>query len=287
MNHTHHSADSRAHPVFSSDIRCHFMNPQPSDRTYSLSIHFFDHTSLAIGLGDSTSPLLPKTPTLLPPKLDQQLRTSQSRLVLPRTFFHSPLPSKKKLDKGASSVASNLVPSSQPTTRIWSESATIIPPRIATKDLYTPSQSLPKSQAAVLDYRFGPISLDFIDNPAPVTSSMSPPTSPTLAVAPGSSTGTSHRSAGSTSTPGKPLETSGSTDLYWGTIHLYTRNSKLDKDKHVATAEDGTILGMVSVPKNLTAAFILSFIAPALDSIAQIRMLKYASLVVFLSKFRN
>lgn len=257
------------------------MNPQPSDRTYSLSIHFFDHTSLAIRLGDSPSPLLPKTPTLLPPKLDQQLRASQSRLVLPRTFFHSPLPSKRKLDKGASSVTQNLVPQPTPGTRIWSKSTGIHTPPIATKDLYTPSQSLPKAQAAVLDYRFGPISLDFIDNPSPVSSSMSPPTSPTLAAAAGSSTGTSHGSAGSSIIAGKPVETSGSTDLYWGTIHLYTKNSKVEKDKHVATAEEGTILGMVSVPKNLTAAFILSFIAPALDSIAQIRMLKYASLCCF------
>lgn len=74
-------------------------------------------------------------------------------------------------------------------------------------------------------------------------------------------------------------ETSGTSDLYWGTIHLYrelgAEGESGEKDKRTAMDEDdGTIVGMISVPGNLTAAALLAYISPALGSVAQLRMLR-------------
>lgn len=114
----------------------------------------------------------------------------------------------------------------------------------------------------------------------------SPPTSPGLSPAghPSSSPSTffpiSPRAASAslpTFSP-RPPQTAGSTDLNYGIVHLYREAGADDstaKEKNTAAAaDDGTVVGLVSVPGILTAAWLLGFIAPALDSIAQIRMVR-------------
>ncbi|KWU42378.1 zf-UBP-domain-containing protein, partial [Rhodotorula sp. JG-1b] len=91
----------------------------------------------------------------------------------------------------------------------------------------------------------------------------------------------------------RPPETSGSTDLYWGTIHLYREagagESTRDEKRKARDEDDGRTVGLISVPGVLNAAALLSFIAPALEEVEQVRMLRDStpnrSLV--LVRFRN
>ncbi|GAA5940222.1 hypothetical protein JCM10213_008362 [Rhodosporidiobolus nylandii] len=242
------------------------------------------------------SPLYPATRSRLPPPLDAELRQliQQGRLVLPPSasnsgFWRTRLPSTKKLDTTTPSTLSaasstppqQLSPSSPPLVRPWSESFGLpSPPAIATAELWTPSKSLefsPSSssssskQEAVLDFRFGPLSIDWIDNPSPRPLSMRshssspPPGFPAL----GSSA--------------RPEEKAGTTDLYWGTIHLYREqgaseaDSSREEKQRARDEDDGRTIGMVSVPGVLNAAALLAFIAPALESVEQVRMLRDAT----------
>lgn len=251
--------------------------------TYSLVLSFldFDPTSRP---SLPLSPLHPATPTLLPPALDRELRALQPALCLPRTFWQN-LPTSRSLDTTDTPPA---VPLAVPTPRrTWSESsgARSPPP--------PPSAALP-TQEATLDFRFGPLSLDWVDYPHP-RPPMSPP-SPSHAA----STSSSSPSAGpsnlwrSTSprisavqlrrTPSaidRPPEKAGSTDLYWGTVHLYRElgaEESTSKEKQSAMDnDDGTVVGMVAVPGNVTAAALLSFISPALESVMQLRVLRCVS----------
>lgn len=244
--------------------------------SYVLTLSFFDSTSPAVGL--AASPLLPKTQTLLEPKLDIKLRSVQSKLCLPQSFFHSPLPINRKLDTTSlitPPLNSHQLQQQQEQTaitsrpRIYSESTPdFIPPSIATADLYLSRGS----QKATLDFRFGPLTLDWIDNPQ-LLRPMSPPTSPNLISA-------SSSSSRSPPPVARPLETSGTTDLYYGSLHLHTTrdsagsSNEKEKEKEVVNGESSRVMAMLSVPRNLTAAAILRFIQPALESINQIRILK-------------
>jgi BRCA1-associated protein len=170
-------------------------------------------------------------------------------------------------------------------TRIWSQhfnnknDSERSPPllQVASDKLWTPSKALPNTtittheRRRVLDYRFGPIEIDWIkmNNPNP-SSSPSPSPSPSVE--------------------------SGTSSLYWGTIHLYreggipleyessSREKQLAKD-----LDDGKTLGMISVPGNLNASAVLKFIASnynnnqqeqqqgsgsGLEDLKQVRMLR-------------
>lgn len=65
-------------------------------------------------------------------------------------------------------------------------------------------------------------------------------------------------------------------------IHLFKELGVTDAERSDAKAkkramdeDDGTVVALVSVPGALTAAAILTFISPALEAIAQLRMLRY------------
>ncbi|GAA5900606.1 hypothetical protein JCM8208_000545 [Rhodotorula glutinis] len=272
--------------------------PQPS---FAVTIELYDHTHPSLASSHDWSPLLPTTPTRLPPALDQQLRAVQKRLVLPSTrqpFWSTRLPSTRPLDTHTPSTLSaaglsTALPSPPAAAetlsppRIWSESFGLSsPPSIATADLWTPSKGLlppPSSSSstatttfatshkAVLDFRFGPLHIDSIYHPEP--RGMAPLVSPRLASAtlPGAGVGGAAR----------PPETSGTTDLFFGTIHLYRElgaETSTAADKRKAKEEDDSrAVGLVSVPGVLNAAALLEFIAPALDDVEQVRMLRDAT----------
>lgn len=272
---------------------------------YSILLELYDHT--AVDRRSSVHPLIPHTSTLLPPVLDEQLRASQHRLILPAPNrpFWSTLPSTSLLSPTPSA------PIKLPSPRIWSQSTALkSPPAIPTAQLWTPSQPIPGTQQPKLDYRFGPLAIDWVDSPAvPVSSSTSkaPVMSPTLShtgskdlhvpvSVPSGSTSprpVPHRSlsAASTSThdtqsSNRPPESSGTTELNWGVIHLFRELGVSDAErsdskakKRAMNEDDGTVVALVSVPGVLTAAAILTFISPALEAIAQLRMLRCGSLI--------
>lgn len=136
--------------------------------SYTLTLKFYDH-SLNLSTSSSTSsesysnpphPLLPKTKTLLPNQLDSKLRSIQSKLCLPLNFW-STLPISRKLDKNSLNLVHNNSHNKVeevPSNRIWSETkGEITSPNIATSDLYLSSSN----QIATLDYRFGPLTIDW------------------------------------------------------------------------------------------------------------------------------
>ncbi|GAA6035665.1 hypothetical protein JCM8097_004959 [Rhodosporidiobolus ruineniae] len=267
-------------------------------RTSSVVIELYDHS--APSRSSSQSPLVPSTPTRLPSLLDEQLQRVQHRLVLPPTstpFWSTRLPPTRKLDTRTpstlsaagfpSSAAPQPSPPAEQRPRIWSESFGLpSPPSIPTASLWTPSKSLdsPSSSAAlkqeaVLDFRFGPLAIDWIDHPQP----RSMP-SPVLAARPpppsSSSSGAALPSPPLAHT--RPPETSGTTDLYFGTIHLYREagaeeSSSREEKQRARDEDDGRSVGLVSVPGVLNAAAVLAFIAPALESVEQVRMLRDAT----------
>ncbi|GAA5852338.1 hypothetical protein JCM8547_006745 [Rhodosporidiobolus lusitaniae] len=259
----------------------------PEYSRYSVVLELYDHTASH----RSSSPLLPTTSTRLPPPLDHELRAVQDRLVLPSSssnFWSIRLPVSRKLD---TRTASTLEPAGQPLPaqspslesrpspppRIWSESFGLpSPPPIPTANLWTPSKGLSTAtssspaQQAVLDWRFGPQAIDWIDHPAPRN------VMPSAAVSPPAPL---HPSASSSSPrPDRHAETSGTTDLYWGTIHLYkeqgAEESTKEEKRRAKDEDDGRAVGLVSVPGVLNAATLLAFIAPALESVEQVRMLR-------------
>lgn len=245
--------------------------------SYSVVLELFDHTAHQPTF--APSPLHPSTRTGLPPALDAELLSKQN-LVLPASFWQR-LPASRRLDSSASSTTRVTPPSAAP-PRVWSESSgSFSPPFIATAALYTPSQAHPSQQTAKLDFRFGPLSIEWVDYPA-ARAPMSPPlsSSPPLPYV-GSSTQRPRALSKpiAEERPPKPPETSGTTQLHWGMIHLYRESGAAggssEKEKKAALeADDGTVVGMISVPGNITAAGLLTFIAPALESVAQLRMLR-------------
>lgn len=78
-------------------------------------------------------------------------------------------------------------------------------------------------------------------------------------------------------------ERSGSTLLSKGIIHLFKELGARDEDDasekqaggNGDVIGDGTVVAVVSVPGNLEVAHFLRFIQPALESVVQLRMLKY------------
>ncbi|GAA5824807.1 hypothetical protein JCM3770_004301, partial [Rhodotorula araucariae] len=251
---------------------------------FAVCVELYDHTHRSLS-SSPVSPLVPATPTRLPPALDQRLRAVQHRLVLPptdRPFWDTRLPVTRPLDTRTSSTLSAAAALSSPLAeaqpaplapRIWSESFGISsPPPIATADLWTPSKGVlpalpPTSHTAILDFRFGPLHIDSICHPEP--RGMAPLVSPRLAAA---------------SLPGgaqRPPETSGTTDLFFGTIHLYRElgadPSTAEEKRRAKEEDDGRSVGLVSVPGVLNAAALLEFIAPALDDVEQVRMLRDAT----------
>ncbi|GAA5950923.1 hypothetical protein JCM21900_000374 [Sporobolomyces salmonicolor] len=271
---------------------------EPKERKYAVLIELYDHTAAL--RSSPPSPLYPTTSTRLPPALDKELQATQHRLVLPQTsssFWKTRLPATRKLDTqlpstlSAAGLSCSALPSppleSRPPSapRIWSESFGLpSPPAIATAELWTPSKAgtLPtaSAQQACLDFRFGPLACDWVNNPesrpTPPSMPSAPLVSPPLVAAQLPSTPKSE----STSPP-RAAETSGTTDLFWGTIHLYreagANESSKDEKRKAREEDDGTTVGLVSVPGVLNAAALLSFIAPALDNIAQVRMLRDAT----------
>lgn len=191
-----------------------------------------------------------------------------------------------------------------PSPRIWSESFGLpSPPPIASADLWTASKGAAPAfgtavkHKAVVDFRFGPLAIDSIDHPEP-RGTPAPLMSPRTAAAtlPGAGAGGNGGGGGkanpsdpprpvsSTSPPlsfPRPPETSGSTDLYWGMIHLYREagasESTPDEKRKARDEDDGRTVGLISVPGVLNAAALLSFIAPALEDVEQVRMLRCGS----------
>ncbi|GAA5889643.1 hypothetical protein JCM5296_002418 [Sporobolomyces johnsonii] len=271
---------------------------EPKERKYAVLIELYDHTAAL--RSSSPSPLYPTTSTRLPPALDKELQATQHRLVLPQTsssFWKTRLPATRKLDThlpstlSAAGLSSSALPSppleSRPPSapRIWSESFGLpSPPAIATAELWTPSKAgiLPtaSAQQACLDFRFGPLACDWINDPesrpTPPSMPSAPLVSPPLVAAQLPSTPKPESAS-----PPRAAETSGTTDLYWGTIHLYreagANESSKDEKRKAREEDDGTTVGLVSVPGVLNAAALLSFIAPALENVAQVRMLRDAT----------
>lgn len=241
---------------------------------YRIEIQFLDHSSPA----PTRHPLIPTTRTGLPPKLDAHLTKQAPHLILPSNFWQ---PLKHTHTKPATTP---LPPQPQPypQPQIWSESAVPIVPAIPTAQLYTgttyPTTTEP-TQKAILDYRFGPISFDWIDHPHP------PPTMTRST----SASSSSALSPINTTSPMTTAQTSGTTDLYWGSVHLYreagaasTEESTTKEKQQALQADDGKVVALVSVPGNFDATSLLAFLSTALESVAQIRMVRLVELLPFL-----
>lgn len=79
---------------------------------------------------------------------------------------------------------------------------------------------------------------------------------------------------------------SGSTNLPEGTVHIYRDSSKVPtSDDSVAStsatqpssiedSEDGVLLGILAVPSWMTPSDFLTFVAPAAEGIAHLRMIR-------------
>ncbi|GAA5874712.1 hypothetical protein JCM3774_004790 [Rhodotorula dairenensis] len=286
------------------------------DRQYCIVVECYDHTAPVRGptaASFASSPLVPTTRTRLPPALDADLRATQHRLVLPQSngpFWETKLPATRALDTRTPSTLSaagttlleapspTLEQRRSPSPRIWSESFGLpSPPAIATADLWTPSKGAAPQLSfgavqhkAVVDFRFGPLAIDSIDypeprgNPAPLMSPRA--VAATLPATGGGGSGkpiSSNPSRSVSSSPPplsrpRPPETSGSTDLYWGMLHLYREagasESTPEEKRKARDEDDGRTVGLISVPGVLNAAALLSFIAPALEDVEQVRMLR-------------
>ncbi|GAA5907323.1 uncharacterized protein JCM6883_001170 [Sporobolomyces salmoneus] len=255
----------------------------PLERSYLILITLYDPSLCPSSL---ISPLLPQTPFRLPRPLDSRLEQTIDQLVLPptrRNFWKLELPKSRELDTenpstlSQAAVSTTSSPSTDPGTafqstsnRIWSQHFNLSSPPLATvqtSQLWTPSQPLPSSNTPspspslapssgsnpILDFRFGSLEIDWIKMSDPEPSS-------------------------------------GTTSLYWGSIHLYreygipsTYESSLEDKQSAKQSDDGTTLGLISVPGVLNAAAILKFLAGSgeneggirlKEDIEQVRMLR-------------
>ncbi|GAA6026052.1 hypothetical protein JCM11491_003532, partial [Sporobolomyces phaffii] len=240
--------------------------------SYSILITLYDPCQ-----SSTASPLLPRTRTRLPHPLDARLDRDLDHLVLPptgtgRDFWSLRLTRSRPLDlatpstlsasRSSSSSASSAAPST--TRRVWSEHFGLSSPPLGihTHQLWTPSQALPgpaPTRPPVLDFRFGPLSIDWVEY---------------------------------------PTMDAGTTELYWGTLHLYrehgatTPASATPPADAADAADDGTTVALVSVPGVLNAAAVLRFIEqPALreNAIEHVRMLRDStpSRSIVVIKFRQ
>ncbi|GAA5933621.1 uncharacterized protein JCM15063_001363 [Sporobolomyces koalae] len=230
--------------------------------SYSIVITLYDPSLTPTAV----SPLLPSTSTRLAPDLDRDLHANLDRLVLPPTradFWQVSLHRSKRLDLDhpatlsathSDSHSPALAPAATTNPRIWSQHLSLASPPLAiqTSQLWTPSQALPSTSRAraVLDFRFGPIEIDWVKLNSAAT----------------------------------PLEMdSGTTSLMWGTVHLYREHGTSTKpateadQQRAVERDDGTTLALVSVPGIFNAAGILKFIRPALNDLEHVRMVRDSS----------
>lgn len=257
------------------------------EQRYTIVISLFDHNS-ALSRPRPTSSLLPNTATALPQATENALRVQAQagKLVLPYNFWSlpasSPLPtvaaaqrqspptSPQQEQSGSGRFGARTTNSSTATNAgISSENRGTHTPAIRTSELYVPSreQQVVEKPVAQLDYRFGPLFVDWIDHPTVMTPPADSPTPSTSTLPP--------------STTPASQEQSGSTALNWGIIHLYreagaTPSTPAEKQR-AEEEDDGTIVAVILVPGNLTVANFLSFISPALDAVMQLRMLRDSS----------
>lgn len=76
---------------------------------------------------------------------------------------------------------------------------------------------------------------------------------------------------------------SGSTELPEGTVHIFrdttsfSENTGISATAHIEAAYDGTILAVLAVPSHMTPSDFLTFVAPAAESMAHLRMIRQVS----------
>ncbi|KAI5989339.1 hypothetical protein EDD15DRAFT_1318404 [Pisolithus albus] len=123
------------------------------------------------------------------------------------------------------------------------------------------------------DYRYGPIRLDWTEFEHMSTSGLQ------------SSGKEKDRSGGRLTASFVPRTKSGSTNLPEGVVHLYRDcEPPRNGDKRASegpsdpasgsTADDGTTLGVLSVPSWMTPSDFLAFVAPAADGMAHLRLIR-------------
>ena len=255
---------------------------------YSIVISLFDHNA-ALSLPRTTSPsaLLPSTSTGLPAATQEALRLNSAKLVLPSHFWNPlpataplpTLPSTLPISPPASPKESQVsnagiagTRTTIPSNGISSENRGAYIPSIRTAELYVPSRQDVEKQVAQLDFRFGPLFVDWIERPRAMNSTTAGSDSSlpsTSALPPSSTSGNEGRS--------------GRTALNWGIIHLYreagvspTPSTPTEKTRAQAE-DDGTIVAVILVPGNISVAAFLEFISPALDGVMHLRMLRDSS----------
>lgn len=228
---------------------------------YQIHLHLFDHAHARY------SPLLTsKTASGLPRELDSVLTSTRARLHLPRTsLWDEPLPRTRELelrDEGRASTQADE----------WR----------AIVEQARPLDADTSAAAARIDWRFGPLSIDWIDGPKRSESLYSP-----------AMASTSSSSARRGELDG---ESSGSADVNFGVVHLFRELGAQDGEpestemaKQRSYERDGTVVGCVAVPGTLTTPAFLSFVNPALDSVAQIRILRDSNVhrFIVLMRFRS
>ncbi|KAM0750679.1 hypothetical protein T439DRAFT_325737 [Meredithblackwellia eburnea MCA 4105] len=307
--------------------------------SYQILINLYELPS-STSLFNTASANTLKLPTLL----ERELSQLQPRLTLPRTFWQN-LPSHSHLDLSDYQPPPPPLPTPFPSSSISDQNhqqqSDFWSPPSYNQPLEPDPDHFNSHQDPILDFRFGPISIDWVDYPVshsplaqpPLLDNLSlipPPLSPPPTVQsstlfnpptplpmptdpqqqpwqlstatsprPSSSSATLKRSPPSSNNSNntntnyyRPPEKSGSTDLYWGTVHLYKELGATDDPTPTSTSgangkqpstsgpgaildlDDGTVVGMVAVPGNVNAATLLQFVQPALESIVQLRILR-------------
>ncbi|GAA5979863.1 hypothetical protein JCM5350_005523 [Sporobolomyces pararoseus] len=295
------------------------MNQPLSNRSYSILITLYDPSLLSSPppaqseVSLHLNPLIPTTSTHLPTRLDREFSRELDKgdLVLPpssKSFWELNLqykstkelristppqspplrPSLNQSHSHSHSQTVGLEGGGEGGTKIWSQNFGEISSSFSNLKLWTPSQLLPtstpttssasKRKEAILDFRFGPLSIDWIKM---------------------NNNNNNSSEGGGGGGGGGEVQGSGTTSLYWGTIHLYREAgiTQEDEGREPTTRDtgddvDGKTLGMVSVPGNLNASSILKFLnnnnnnnnnndhetgggrGVGLESIEEIRMLR-------------
>ncbi|GAA5954564.1 hypothetical protein JCM3765_003811 [Sporobolomyces pararoseus] len=214
------------------------------------------------------NPLIPNTPTRLPFELDSKFSKSlnqQGLVLLPPSssikFWDlnlNSIPTRELPPSKKSPSSSNqqqqeggggegvTIKNSTTTRRIWSQNFGEFEQLYNSNlKLWTPSQALPpttsststppRKKEAILDFRFGPLSIDWIKI----------------------------KIMEKENTPPSEEQVGGTTLLNWGTLHLYREagaSSSSSSTQEDQEDDDGKTLGMVSVPGNLNASSILKFL---------------------------
>lgn len=215
----------------------------PSEFKILTSPLFYDHQTDTNGMPESFRlvidfypPFESLTSIWQSPSISQPLVISNENLIYPPP----PFPSTSTLSPVIGSSGSNIA---------GKEKAPL-----KNRSREDPSHALAQaSSVPALDFRYGPLSVDWVDW---VDTSVSP-TSQTMP---------------------RPAERAGSSKLSPGILHLYKELGADDdtKEERVNGEEedDECVVGFVAVPGNLEVSHFLRFITPALPSIVQLRMLK-------------